>query len=184
MTPGEQALARQLAACREALARSRREDELLRQKIELLMRRVFGFSSERLAQAQLELRLQLSERSPLAQEEVVPAVAGSSRRSCRQRPLRLPENLPVVAGVIDPEPVKATPQAWRCIGQEVSERLDYGPARFLRRRTLRRESVHRLDLNRAPWLAPLPERWLGRSLPAPGLWAQILVSKWCAPLPL
>ncbi len=35
------------------------------------------------------------------------------------------------------EPVKAAPENWRCIGQEVSEQLDYEPGRFLRRRTVR-----------------------------------------------
>jgi len=39
--------------------------------------------------------------------------------------------LPVVEEVIEPEPVKTAPEKWRCIGQEVSEQLDYEPARFL-----------------------------------------------------
>ena len=42
-----------------ALERSRQENLLLRQKIDLLVRRVFGSSSERLDRAQLELLLQL-----------------------------------------------------------------------------------------------------------------------------
>ena len=71
--------------------------------------------------------------------------------------------------VIDPASVKADPESWRCIGQEVSEQLDYEPARFLRRRTIRRKYVHRVDPDRAPVIAPLPERLLDRSLPAPGL---------------
>jgi hypothetical protein len=36
--------------------------------------------------------------------------------------------------VLDPEEVKAVPQEWQRIGAEVSEQLDYEPARFLRRR--------------------------------------------------
>jgi transposase len=184
MTLREQELARQLEGCQEALKQSRRENELLRQKIDLLIRRVFGSSSERLDRAQLELLLQLSEGSTITSEETPPTVAISSKRSCRQRTLRLPENLPVVEEVVEPEPVKQKPQEWRCIGQEVSEQLDYEPARFLRRRTIRRKYVHRLDLNRAPLIAPLPERLLDRSLPSPGLLAQILVGKYCDHLPL
>lgn len=61
MTPREQDLARQLEECLRALKESRRENELLRQKIDLLVRRVFGSSSERLDKAQLELLLQLSQ---------------------------------------------------------------------------------------------------------------------------
>ncbi len=184
MTPRETELARQLEECQEALAQSRRENELLRQKIDALIRRVFGSSSERLDRAQLELLLQLSEAPDITEQEVLPPVVSSPRRSCRQRTLRLPENLPVVEEVIDPEPVKAAPQSWRCIGQEVSEQLDFEPSRFLRRRTIRRKYVHRINADLAPMIAPLPERLLDRSLPAPGLLAHILVGKYCDHLPL
>src|SRR5580692_8989797 len=146
MTLRETELARQLEGCQEALRQSRRENELLRQKIELLIRRVFGSSSERLDRAQLELLLQLSASPNITEQEVSPTVVSSSRRSCRQRTLRLPENVPVVEEVIDPEPVKQKPEAWRCIGQEVSEQLDYEPARFLRRRVVRRKYVPRTEL--------------------------------------
>jgi transposase len=183
MTLREQELARQLEECQEALRQSRRENELLRQKMDLLIRRVFGSSSERLDTAQLELLLQLS-GSSIVTEAGSPAVAVAPKRSCQQRTFRLPENLPVVEAVIEPEAVKQKPQDWRCIGQEVSEQLDFEPARFLRRRTIRKRYVHRLDLNRAPLIAPLPERLLDRSLPAPGLLAQILVGKYCDHLPL
>src|SRR6202451_4601987 len=183
MTSREQALARQLEECLEALKQSRRENELLRQKVELLIRRVFGSSSERLDKAQLELLLQLSGgTSPVPKE--TPVVAASSKRSSRPNTPRLPESLPVIEEVIEPEPVKHQPEEWRCIGEEVSEQLDYEPARFVRRRTIRKKYVHRLDLNRAPLIAPLPERLLSRSLPAPGLLAQILVGKYCDHLPL
>ncbi len=184
MTLREQDLARQLEECQEALRQSRRENELLRQKVDLLIRRVFGSSSEKLDQAQLELLLQLPKGSVLTPEPSPPKAAASPKRSSRQQTLRLPENLPVLEEVIEPDPVKQKPQDWRCIGQEVSEQLDYEPARFLRRRTIRKKYVHRLDLNRAPVIAPLPERLLDRSLPAPGLLAQILVGKYCDHLPL
>ena len=70
---------------------------------------------------------------------------------------RLPDNLPVVEEVLEPEPVKVAPEQWRCIGQEVSEQLDYEPGRFLRRRTIRKKYVHRVKLEAAPVIAPLPE---------------------------
>jgi transposase len=78
----------------------------------------------------------------------------------------------------------AQPEAWRCIGQEVSEQLDYEPGRFLRRRVVRRKYVHRTELDSAPVIALLLERLLDRSLPAPGLLAQIVVGKYCDHLPL
>jgi transposase len=185
MTPREKELVSQLEECRQALAQARRENELLRQKIDLLVRRVFGSSSERLDRAQLELLLQLP---ALADTDSAVTRVEESRTSVRhsrkERAPRLPDNLPVVEEVIDPEPVKAAPQSWRCIGQEVSEQLDFEPARFLRRRTVRRKYVHRVDLDCAPLIAPLPECLQERGLAAPGLLAHILVGKYCDHLPL
>ena len=182
MTPREEQLASLLEECRAALAASQRENELLRQKIDVLVRRVFGSSSEKLDRAQLELL----EMPPEVVEELPPQLEKQLRLPLprRARAPRLPENLPVVEEVIDPQPVKEQPQAWRCIGQEVSEQLDYEPARFLRRRTIRRKYVHRTRREQAPLVAALPERLLDRSLPAPGLLAHILVSKYCDHLPL
>jgi transposase len=80
--------------------------------------------------------------------------------------------------------VKQQPEQWRCIGQEISEQLDYEPSRFLRRRIIRRKYVRRTEVDAVPVIAPLPERLLDRSLPAPGLLAHILVSKYCDHLPL
>lgn len=186
MTRREQELTRQLAESRLALARAQQEITLLRQKLDALARRFFGKKSEQLSPGQLELLLQLAgatdadTAAPVVEEPTVVAV----RHGPRPRRPRWPENLPVVEEVIDPETVKAEPAQWRCIGQEVSEQLDYEPARFLCRRTIRRKYVHRVDPDRAPVIAPLPERLLDRSLPAPGLLAHILVGKYCDHLPL
>jgi transposase len=179
MTLREQELTRQLELLQ-------RENVLLRQKIDLLVRRVFGASSERLDRAQLELLLQLPARVTDEIPVITPAekVRLTRPEGRLQRPPRLPENLPVVEEVIEPEPVQAAPQQWRCIGEEVSEQLDYEPAHFLRRRTIRKKYVHRVDLDQAPVIAPLPLRLQDRSLPAPGLLTQVLVSKYCDHLPL
>jgi len=168
-----------------ALAASQKENTLLRQKVDALVRRLFGASSERIDPAQLELLLQLPALAAAAAEAPAPPPPElSSPRARREHAPRLPENLPVVEEVLEPEPVKNQPQAWRCIGQEVSEQLDYEPGRFLRRRIIRRKYVHRADPDRAPLIAPLPERLQDRSLAAPGLLAHILVSKYCDHLPL
>ena len=186
MTLRETELTEQLARCQLALAESRQENALLRQKIDLLVRRVFGASSETLDRSQLELLLSLSPTPALQSATELTVVSpGKQPVAVRQkRKNRWPENLPVVEEVIEPEPVKAQPEAWRCIGQEVSEQLDYEPARFLRRRTIRKKYVHRTDADRAPVIAALPERLQDRSLPAPGLLAQVLVGKYCDHLPL
>jgi transposase len=183
MTRREKELEQQLQQCQQALLESRRENALLRQKIDLLVKRVFGSSSEQLHPAQLELLMALPESSAVAAAPVPPEKKPAPSPA-RKRVLRLPGNLPVVEEVIDPEPVKAQPEQWRCIGQEVSEQLDYEPGRFLKRRVVRRKYVHKTNPDCAPIIAALPERLLDRSLPAPGLLAHIVVGKYCDHLPL
>jgi len=182
----EAELLSQLKARDERLAALEKENELLRQKLDLLVRRLFGAKSEKLDPAQLLLLLHGLDEPGKAPE---PVATEAPRRSTvpsppRERGPRLPEHLPVIEEVIVPAPVQAAPQDWRRIGEEVSERLDYEPARFLRRRTVRPKYVQRGLLDAVPIVAALPESLLERSLVAPGLLAQILVAKYCDHLPL
>jgi len=168
------------------LTRLRQENALLRQKVDLLSRKIFGCSSEKLSPGQLQLLLELAgaQEEPKAEEPAEPESVIVLPRARKERKPRLPEHLPVVEEVIDPEPVKAQPEVWRCIGQEVSERLDYEPSRFFRRRLIRRTFVHRTDKDLAPLTAPLPPCLLERGLAAPGLLAQVVVAKYADHLPL
>jgi transposase len=169
------------------LSVSEKENALLRQKIDLMIRKLFGAQSEKLDPAQLLLLLQGIDEPGKAPE---PVAAEAPRRSTdpssppRERGPRLPEHLPVIEEVLDPAPVQACPAAWRCIGEEVSEQLDYEPARFLRRRLIRRKYVRRGEVDAVPAIAPLPESLQERCLAAPGLLAQILTAKYCDHLPL
>ena len=183
--PAELAELRELVVTLQAaLELTRQENSLLRQKIDALVRRVFGSSSEQVDRQQLELLLQLAASDTLAEPVVVETKKEVKVQSRKPRAPRLPEHLPVVEEVIEPEPVKHRPEDWRCIGQEISEQLDFEPSRFLRRRIIRKKYVHRTEVDAVPVIAPLPERLLDRSLPAPGLLAHILVSKYCDHLPL
>ena len=183
----EAELLRQLAQKDEQLQRAHERIALLEAKIDLLARKLFGTSSEKLDPAQLQLLLQGMEPPPGKSPE--PVVAEEPRRSTvpspkRERGPRVPEHLPVIEEVIVPTPVQAAPEQWQRIGQEVSERLDYEPARFLRRRTVRPKYVRRGLVDGVPVIAPLPPVILERSIVAPGLLAQIVVAKYCDHLPL
>jgi transposase len=188
MTPREAELTRQLEAALSALSGMealRRENQLLRQKLDQITRRFFGVSSEQLPSNQLELVLALPEVEVEVRPgkiEPGPSLEKKTQRSVRKA--RVPEHLPVVEEVLEPEDVQAAPEQWRRIGEEVSEQLDYEPGRFFRRRLVRPRYVQRTEPDAAPVIAPLPERLLERSLPAPGLLAHILVSKYCDHLPL
>jgi len=166
----------------------RAENALLRQKVDLLVRRIFGRGSEVMSPDQLELLLGGSEGgTPLGkgdaslEEEAELPGKKKARRNPRER---WPSDLPVVDEILDPQEVKEAPHAWRLIGAEVSEQLDYEPAKFLRRRLIRNKYVSRKDLDCAPVVAELPPALQERCVAAPGLLAAIIVGKYCDHLPL
>ena len=132
----------ELTRANDQIAELRMENKLLREKIDALIQRLFGAQSERLDAAQLLLMLQGLDHRPKAEE---PVEAEAPRRSTdpsppRERGPRVPDHLPVVEEVIVPEQVKGCPEAWRHIGDEVTEQLDYEPARFFKRRIVRRSA--------------------------------------------
>jgi transposase len=161
------------------------ENKLLREKIDRLVRKIFGAQSEKLDSSQLLLLLQGLDELPKTPE---PVAAEYPRRSKapsppRDRGPRWPADLPVVEEVIVPEPVKGCPEAWRCIGEEVTEQLDYEPARFFKRRIVRRKFVRRDHPYAAPIIAPL-DTLLERSIAASSPGAAIIVGKYVDHLPL
>ena len=94
---------------------------MLREKIDLLVRKLFGARSEKMDPAQLLLLLQgLDEDGRGKVPE--PVAAEVPRRSTgqsppRERGPRVPDHLPVIEEVIVPEPVKLAPEQWRRIGE-------------------------------------------------------------------
>jgi len=175
----------------ETIEQLREENRLLRQKLDHVIRQLFGSKSEKLDPGQLELFGELdSAGKPPASDadeaaEALTATASPCRpRSAKERKPRLPENLPVEEIILQPDPVKACPEAWRRIGEEVTEELDYEPGRFLRRRLVRPKYVRIADAQAAPIVAKLPERLLERGILAPGLLAHIVIGKYADHLPL
>ena len=172
----------------DEVARLRQENELLRRKLDLVLRKLFGKSSEALDPDQLELLL--GEEPPPGKilasadgDAPVEAEPNGAKAEHKPRRERIPEHLPVVEEVLEPEPVKACPNAWRRIGQEISDSLDYQPARVFVRRLVRPVYVRREDRESAPIRAKLPPRLQDGLTAAPGLLAQVLVSKYCDHLP-
>jgi len=186
MTAREAELTQQLEQALQAQAALQRENQLLREKVSLLLRRVFGASSEKIDLAQLQLLLSGAELvEPTAEPKAAIAQAKAPVQAVRKAKLpRLPDNLPLVEEIIDPEPVKAAPENFRQIGEEVSEQLDYEPARYFRRRLVRRTYVSKTEPEKAPVTAPLPPTLQERCIATPALLAQVVVSKYCDHLPL
>lgn len=162
--------------------------EVLQIKLDKLARRLFGSSSERLDDGQLELLLDAQQEiervNDAAKEEVAQKSSGEGKPSAsRQRKPRIPEHLPVREVIIDPEEVKAAPEQWQHIGEEVTEQLDYTPASFTRLRLVRRKYVHKGNRHEPPVIAPLSPMLQERCLAAPSLLAHCMVSRYRDHLP-
>ena len=179
------------ASLERELQQSRMEVKLLREKVDALVRMIYGPKSEKLRgddPNQLTL-LEQEQAEAEAKKPIAPdaePASGADRTRKRKKPTgpRLPENLPVEETVVDPLEVQAEPEAWRLMGQEVSEQLDYQPGRFFKRRLVRNKYVRRDHPFAPPVIAPLPPGLQERCLAAPGLIAHIVASKYVDHLPL
>ncbi|MFD0896055.1 IS66 family transposase [Luteolibacter ambystomatis] len=85
--------------------------------------------------------------------------------------------------VLDPPEVTADPTAWRRIGEEVREQLDYRPGRFLRRRLVRPKYVRAGDPLAKPVIAPLPPSLQDRCTATPALIAEVVTARYAHHLP-
>ena len=137
--------------------RLKQHNEVLRLKVDAMARKLFGKSSEKLDPAQLQMVFEVLEnglpedgpKKPEASEDVhcvleadEEAAKGQKVRKKRSRE-ELLEGLPVTEVIIDPEEVKADPQAWTCMGAEVTKLIDYTPGRFSAQHMIRHKYVRK-----------------------------------------
>src|SRR5580704_15667031 len=101
--PRDTSLSAQLRQAREQLDALRLENQILRQKLDALARRVFGKSSERLDPEQLQLLLEGLEEIAEVRAVTQRSSAMSEGRASvpRERGPRLPTHLPVREVIID-----------------------------------------------------------------------------------
>ncbi len=177
-----------LRATHEQLLSHQDEIEHLKLLLAKLRRMQFGRKSEKLERQieQLELKLEELETAKASRDSQLAPVAESSQKSISPRPSRqaLPEHLPREVKTY-PANVGACPDCGghlRKLGEDVSEVLEYVPARFRVIRHVRPKmscsSCERMVQ------APAPSRPIERGLAGPGLLAHVLVAKYCDHLPL
>lgn len=167
-------------------ARLATENELLRQKIDLLIRKVFGASSEKIDPGQLLLFDAQEPKKPVDDgpaPEVEPSPA-KKRAKRISREATLPADLPVEETIIIPDEVCEQPGNYRQVSEEITTKLDYHPARFIKLVTRRPKFVKRLASLDDPeadsfFIAPLPPSLKERSLLTPRLAAEIATNRYC-----
>lgn len=175
-----------LQQARSGLVSQALEIETLKAQLARLRRLQFGRSSERLERqiAQLELRLEDLEDG-LGRSEQAVSAAAEPRPADKAKPVRrpLPDHLPREEVVH--EPACACPRcggALRRLGADVTEVLEYVPARFHVVRHVRPKLSCRVCETIAQ--APLPDLPIERGRPGAGLLAHVLVSKYADHQPL
>jgi transposase len=159
------------------------ELEHLKLVVAKLKRQLFGRRSESLSLSPDQLALLLNEH-----KETIPSlpVSKSPPPSDRAVPVRkpLPSHLPreIELHETDHSDCPACGGALRRIGEDVSEVLEYVPARF---KVIRHVRPKRACTScRTLVQAAAPERPIVRGFAGPGLLAHVLVSKYCDHLPL
>jgi transposase len=173
-----EALKAENQALREKLAQV--EHELMQ-----LKRLVFGTKSERFLAAGGPDQLPLFEEArPNDEPEEQPAVGETvTRRRPPKKPVRqvLPSHLPREVIVIEPDRDTA---GLRKIGEQVTETLDYRPARLVVIRRVRPKYVDPTDEERGVIIGALPARVVEKGMAEPALLAHVLVEKYVDHLPL
>ena len=170
-----------------------RENFDLQCQLDWLKRQLFGRKSEtmdpnqRLLFADLfeKLQQQLDQRPVPEFTTTLPAatakVPTSNRPSRRNGRVLLPADLPRVPEYIDPDPRLI--ENMRCIGEDITEILEYIPAGFYVRQIIRRKYAPRGGLGSVV-MGPLPALPIEKGRPGPGVLAYIITSKYCDHLPL
>jgi transposase len=185
-----------IATLSEKLQATLRENELLRQKIDALCRRIYGKGSEKVSAEQLALAFaQLPPEDAPAPAPVAPAgskdepekegdVKPARRKPTGRRPF--PENLPRKRTTVEPSPEELVCHCG-CektkISEKVNEKVNYTPASVFVEETVR--PVYGCPkCHDGITVAPPPPQALEGSAAGSGLLAHIIVSKYVDHLPL
>jgi len=168
--------------------------EFLEERVRLLTKELFGRKTEKIwPESELrQLHLFNEAEVLIAEEKEEEPIEVPSHT--RQRPKRkpLPADLPRVDEIHDiPEEKKicACGACLKCIGQEVSEKLDYVPAKIRVIRQIRLKYACEVcegveSEEPTVQIAPLPPQIIPKGIATPGLIAHIAISKYCDALPL
>ena len=164
-----------------------RDNKKFQERIDYLIRQLFGRKSEKLDPDQMKLLLGLDEEPAMEDElpddDPSPAPPEAKRKR-RQIKDRLPENLPVRTEYIDPPEVLAAPDAYHCIGEESLMELSMTQPLYFQRKTIRRKYVKKADRTLPPIIVPAKRRLIENSFASIELLVDIVLKKYTEHLPL
>jgi transposase len=175
----------------EALARSQKENRLLRELLRLMRVEKYGPASERLSDQQLELL----EQEPGVSEAEIQAESERAQlqlplKGTKPRPVRqsLPAELPRIEQLIACQPQECV--CGTCgrekvvIGYESAEQLDVEPAKYFVRVLKREKRACSHCPEQGVACAPLPARIIEKSLASDRLIIETIVNKYADHVPL
>ena len=187
--PDDAAILKQIIAeLFDSLRSLKRQNEQMSHRLQQLLRARFGPKAEKLDEAQLLLFAQqvLAQAQPPA--PAVPEAPAPSPRPNGHGRRKLPRNLPRKTVVID---VPAEQRQCPCcgmemttIGEETSEQIDYIPASVYVIETIRPKYACKACPDGTVMTADKPRQPIEKGLPAPGMLAHVIVSKYADHLPL
>jgi len=167
----------------------RRQIDQLEHRLDQLLKRLYGPRADKLNPDQLDLFGEGPPPEPVpppAAEPVGEPSPGAKKPGHGRR--ALPANLRRVRVEVDVPGAekRAVGGTWVKIGEEVSERLDFTPSTLFVRQVVRPKYVVRFGDDRPDQLrvAELPPEALPKAMAAPGLVADLIVSKCVDHLPL
>ena len=169
---------------REAATYKARAQQL-EHELAQLKRLIFGAKSERFVPEANPEQLTLFEEAPAMEIVCEQEIATHTRK--RKKPVRqaLPEHLPRQIIVIEPEMDRS---GLKKIGEEVTETLDYEPAKLTVIRRIRPKYVDPKSigdgLSPRMFIAELPARPVDKGIAEAGLLASVVVEKYVDHLPI
>ena len=165
-------------------AKVKEENTYLKFQVAYYKRLAFGQKRERFEgnKDQMSLPFDMEAETAEKQEEAVKeklTYQRQKRKSAHQGRIPLPDHLAVEEIEIYP---KEDTSDMSCIGKEVTEELEYEPAKYYIKRYIRYKYAPKDK--EGVVIGELPGRAIEKGIPGAGLLASILVDKYCDHLPL
>ena len=150
-------------------------------QLDQMKRLLFGSKRERFVKKQDENQMTLpfdaeQQEDPEKEKQVITYTREKKKRENHPGRLALPSHLPVKEIILEPE---GDTTGMKCIGKEITDQLEYTPAKLHINRYIRPKYITPEDekLNQQGIIAQLPTFPIEKGIAGAGLLAQIMIDK-------